>query len=71
MDPTTAARVSTLLMLASLGFGMCLKPAGAEEPKGTMSSVDSDSRENAVLPVKRLSFQRTDLAVPKSCLLTM
>ena len=56
MDPTTAARVSTLLMLASRGLGMCRNPAGAEEPKGTMSSVDSDSLENAILPVCMSSF---------------
>ena len=59
MDPTTAARVSTLLMLASLGFGMCRKPAGAEDPRGTASSVDSDSLKNDIFPVSTASSQDT------------
>lgn len=49
MDPTTAARVSTLLMLASLESGKARQAAGADEPKGTVSSENGASLSK-VLP---------------------
>ena len=59
MDPTTAAKASTLEQAPAILFsGMGWKAAGAEDPYGPVSSEMSDSRENGDRPAQenRLRF---------------
>ena len=53
MEPTTAARASTLEQPPAILFsGMGWKAAGAEDPYGPVSPEMSDSRENGDRPAK-------------------
>lgn len=64
IDPTTAARASTCPFFAALA---ARKAAGAEEPKGAVSSEMSDSRENGDRPASSLKLSNLDFQRTLAC----